>query len=202
MNVISREAGAEVEIKKSRFIARILRAPATEAAQALVRQIRDERRDASHHAWAWRIGPGAEQARTSDDGEPSGTAGPPILRILTRRELTNVLCVVTRYFGGIKLGAGGLTRAYGDAAKAAVDASRPRPLRWLAAFRVELPHSVLQPFEHYLAKQGIEVVSREFRDIAVLIVRVPVEQEAAFLSFHLGLVSGRHPCQALGREYS
>ncbi len=200
MNVIDREGRAEIEIRKSRFLARTLRAAAPDAALALLRGVRDENKDARHHCWAWRIGPAAEQARYSDDGEPSGTAGPPILNVLARRDLTNVLLVVTRWFGGIKLGAGGLARAYGQAAKAAVDASAPRALRRLVTYRIELPHAALPPFEHYLAGQGFEVTDRAFDEAAGLTVRIPEESEAEFLSRYNALVGGRRPCRELGRE--
>ncbi len=202
MNVISREAEAEVEVRRSRFLAKTFRVASADEAAAALKRVKEERRDADHHCWAWRIGPAAEQARYSDAGEPSGTAGPPILQVLTRREVSNVLLVVTRYFGGVKLGAGGLARAYGEAAKAALDASKPRPLRLMATFRVDLPHSALAPFEHYLAKQGFEILGREFHEIAVVVIRVPVDKEPELLAFHTGLVGGRLPCAALGREYA
>jgi uncharacterized YigZ family protein len=202
MNVISRQAEAVLEVRKSRFLAGTFRAASTDEALALLKRIREESRDADHHCWAWRIGPGGEQSRYSDDGEPSGTAGPPILQVLARREMTNVLLVVTRYFGGTKLGAGGLARAYGEAAKAALDASEPRPLRLLVRFRVELPHAALPAFEHYLNKLGFAVEAREFREIVALVVRLPAESESSFRSFHLDLVSGRHPCLELDRAYA
>ncbi|MCX6559988.1 MAG: YigZ family protein [Candidatus Aminicenantes bacterium] len=202
MNVISREAEATLEVRKSRFLARTFRVISTNEAMAAVKRIRDERRDADHNCWAWRIGPAAEQARYNDDGEPSGTAGPPILQVLSRRGMTNILLVVTRYFGGTKLGAGGLARAYGDAAKAAIEASEPRPLRLLATLRAELPHAALPAMEHFLAKRGFEIVSREFGEVVVLVVRLPADEEPTFRSFHLGLVSGRHPCRELGRDHA
>jgi uncharacterized YigZ family protein len=202
MNVISREAEAEIEIRRSRFLAKTFRVAAAGEASAALKRVKDERRDADHHCWAWRIGPAAEQARYSDAGEPSGTAGPPILQVLTRREVTNVLLVVTRYFGGVKLGAGGLARAYGDAAKAVLDASKARPLRLMATLRAELPHAALAPFEHYLAKQGFEILGREFSEVAVVLVRVPVDKEPQLRAFHIGLVGGRFPCAELGRGYA
>lgn len=202
MNVIDREGRAEIEIRRSRFLGRAFRAADSAAAAARLREIRLEGRDASHHAWAWRIGPAAEQARASDDGEPSGTAGTPLLNVLARREVTNVLLVVSRWFGGAKLGAGGLARAYGDAAKAAIEDSRIRPLRWMVTFQVEIPHAALPSLEHYLAGQGCEVLGREFGEAAGLTVRLPAEREAAFLSFYLGLVSGRGPYREIGREYA
>jgi uncharacterized YigZ family protein len=200
MNVISREGRAEIEVRRSRFLGCSFRTTDPESAAGLLRRIRLESREASHHAWAWRIGPAAELARASDDGEPSGTAGPPLLNVLARREVTHVLLVVSRWFGGTKLGAGGLARAYGEAAKGAIEDSRIRPLRWMVAYRVEVPHPALPSFERYLAGQGFEVLGREFAEAAGLTIRLPADREEAFRSFYLSLVSGRGLCREVGRE--
>src|SRR5689334_10565916 len=92
-----------------------------EHATAEIERVRKEHWDATHNCYAWRLAPDGLQYRFADDGEPSGTAGKPILHSLQQRDLVNTLVVVTRYFGGTKLGAGGLARAYGDAANAALD---------------------------------------------------------------------------------
>lgn len=117
-------AEAEIEIKHSRFLGLIAPVAAEEEARALIAERRSAHPKARHHCTAFVLGPDARTRRFSDDGEPAGTAGAPILDVLTGRELTYALCVVTRYFGGTLLGAGGLVRAYGEAASAAADAAR------------------------------------------------------------------------------
>lgn len=120
---VQRDAEAEQIVQKSRFIGRCFAvADEAEAAERLA-GIRKQYWDATHHCYAFCIGANVPNTRSSDDGEPSGTAGAPILNVLSRMELTNVLCVVTRYFGGVLLGAGGLVRAYSNAASAAVAAA-------------------------------------------------------------------------------
>ena len=116
----AREAAAEIEVKRSRFRARVVRVETEEAARAV---IADERRvygTAGHHCSAFVLGPSAATLRSNDDGEPSGTAGPPILDALRGEDLSDVVAVVTRWFGGTLLGTGGLVQAYGDATRAAL----------------------------------------------------------------------------------
>ena len=111
MFALTREAHFEEEIKKSRFIGKATQVASSQEALAYLEQIREAR--ATHHCWAYRIG---QQYRFSDDGEPSGTAGKPILNAIEKQNIDKVMVVVIRYFGGIKLGAGGLARAYGGCA--------------------------------------------------------------------------------------
>ncbi|GAA2097267.1 YigZ family protein [Brevibacterium salitolerans] len=117
-------AEAEIEIKHSRFLGLVAPVASEEEARTLIAQRRSAHPKARHHCTAFVLDPDARTRRFSDDGEPAGTAGAPILDVLTGRDLTYVLCVVTRYFGGTLLGAGGLVRAYGEAASAAADAAR------------------------------------------------------------------------------
>lgn len=117
-----RENGVhEIEIKKSRFICHLRRVKSEEEAQSFIEEIKKEHWKATHNCSAYTIGMNDEIQRAHDDGEPSGTAGVPILEIFLKRELKNVAAVVTRYFGGTKLGAGGLIRAYGGAVNDAVN---------------------------------------------------------------------------------
>ena len=111
---------AECTVNRSRFIGRCFPVDSEEAALCLLSDIRKRHWDATHNCFAYRIGETAAAARFSDDGEPGGTAGKPIMDVLTGKGLTNVLCVVTRYFGGILLGSGGLVRAYSKSAADAV----------------------------------------------------------------------------------
>lgn len=119
--MIARDGQHEIEIRKSRFICSLFRVTTEDQARAHIEAMRKQYWDATHNCTAWAIGPGLQLQRSSDDGEPSGTAGIPMLEVLRRREITDTLAVVTRYFGGIMLGAGGLIRAYGGAVSAAID---------------------------------------------------------------------------------
>lgn len=111
------------EVKKSRFICRIAYAPSRAEAMTLLQQAKCDYPDARHHCWAYLLGPGQQaiSAAFSDDGEPNGTAGKPILNVLNHRGVGDIMVIVIRYFGGIKLGAGGLVRAYSAATQAAIE---------------------------------------------------------------------------------
>jgi uncharacterized YigZ family protein len=118
---VARTDSIEIEIRKSRFICTIGRATSDEDARAFIADLKKRYWDANHNCSAYIVGDRGDTQRTSDDGEPSGTAGVPMLNVLQKRELTDTVAVVTRYFGGTKLGAGGLIRAYGQAVSTAVD---------------------------------------------------------------------------------
>lgn len=119
--VIARPAVSELVVGKSRFLCTLARVETEAEAQGFVRAMKKKYWDATHNCSAYIVGPDNRVERSNDDGEPSGTAGSPMLEVLRRKELYNTAAVVTRYFGGIKLGAGGLTRTYGKAVAQAVD---------------------------------------------------------------------------------
>ncbi|GAA1005826.1 MULTISPECIES: YigZ family protein [Nocardiopsidaceae] len=121
MRTIRRGGEHELEIKRSRFVCALARADGEDAARAFIAERRKEHWNASHNCTAYVLGEDGGVQRSSDDGEPAGTAGVPMLEVLRHRGLTDTVAVVTRYFGGTKLGAGGLIRAYGGAVSAAVD---------------------------------------------------------------------------------
>ena len=202
MKTISREAEISIEIKRSRFVGRSFKCPAAEEALAAVKKLREARRDASHHCWAYRVGISGEQARYADDGEPQGTAGPPILEALKKNETTNALIVVTRYFGGIKLGAGGLVRAYGEAAKRVLAESGAKELRLRLDLEIPVPYPLLGPLENFLAKEGAEISGKTFGENVVVRARLPAEREFPFRSFYTNLVAGRFEFTVRGRDYS
>lgn len=190
MKTISREAESAIEIKRSRFIGRSFRCSTPAEALAIVKRVREAHRDATHHCWAYRIGASAGQARYDNSGEPQGTAGPPILDILKHSGLTNTLVVVTRYFGGTKLGAGGLVRAYGEAAKLAIEASGLVELRLLKEISVTIPYALLAPLEAYLSREGIETASKNFSEQVTVRILIPEERERDFRTFYAGLNRG------------
>jgi uncharacterized YigZ family protein len=117
----AREASAEYIVKRSRFVGTVSPAFSESDAEGFVASIRAKYPDATHNVYAYSVGTGTPLDRLSDDGEPKGTAGYPILDVIHKRSLKNVVCVVTRYFGGTLLGAGGLLRAYGKTANLALD---------------------------------------------------------------------------------
>ena len=117
-------AGAEIEVRRSRFVCDVAPATSEQAARAVIEQVRAASREARHHCTAFVLGPDGATVRSNDDGEPSGTAGAPMLDVLRGRGLTDVVAVVTRWFGGTLLGTGGLIRAYGDAVTAAIGQAR------------------------------------------------------------------------------
>ncbi len=201
VNSLSREAEITFEVKRSKFVGRSFRRKTPVEAMAAVREIKSAHRDASHNVWAYRLGLSGEQARTSDDGEPQGTAGPPILQVLERREMTNTVVVVTRYFGGVKLGAGGLLRAYGDAAKLVLDASHPREIRRMAEIEAIVPHGSLALFEKRVAVEKGEILDRRFGEHVAVRLRLPAEALASFRNFHAGLVAGKSEITLLGEDF-
>ncbi len=126
----------ELVEKRSRFLGQVWRAASEEEARARIEETRKKHYDARHNCWCYRLRAGGAE-RYSDDGEPQGTAGQPMLNVFQREDVTDVVCVVTRYFGGVLLGAGGLVRAYTQSAKDALDAAGISVVRrWLA---VEIP---------------------------------------------------------------
>ena len=162
---------AEYTVNRSRFIGRCFPVDSEEAALCLLGDIRKKHWDATHNCFAYRIGENAA-ARFSDDGEPGGTAGKPIMDVLTGRGLTNVLCVVTRYFGGILLGAGGLVRAYSKSAADAV--TKAGMVSYLPGTVLEIP----MDYSRYGALEGFIRANAEVRNVAFaqnVVVTVAVE---------------------------
>ncbi|HKS00558.1 MAG TPA: YigZ family protein [Arthrobacter sp.] len=151
----------EIEVKRSRFITVLRRADSEDDARALVSGLRREFHDAGHHCSAFVLGPDRDIQRSSDDGEPSGTAGIPMLEALIRREtapgvtdLSDVSAVVVRYFGGILLGAGGLVRAYSDSVSTALELAPMVQRRRLRICAVRVPHAAAGRLENDLRTVG------------------------------------------------
>jgi uncharacterized YigZ family protein len=150
LDVVRGPVRAEIEVTRSRFIADLAPVPDADAAGEVVGAARREFHAARHHCSAWVLGPEGELVRANDDGEPAGTAGAPMLAVLRGAGLTDVVAVVTRYFGGTLLGAGGLVRAYGDAVAAAVAEVRRVPRRVVTEVEVRAGHADAGRVEHLL----------------------------------------------------
>ena len=165
--------------KKSRFIGRLWPVETEEAALEKIQEMKKKHYEATHNCWAYIIKDGA--VRFSDDGEPGGTAGMPMLQVLQREGLYNVVCVVTRYFGGILLGAGGLVRAYTKGAKIAVDAAGKSMKRVWSVLYVPCPYSWYERVKLTVDAFGGIIRSTEFGADVELEILVPEAQAQPFL---------------------
>ncbi|MCX3064036.1 YigZ family protein [Streptomyces beihaiensis] len=165
---VARAGVHETEVNRSRFLCALAPAATEREAQEFVARVRAEHPTASHHCYAYVIGADAAVQKASDDGEPGGTAGVPMLQMLTRRDMRYVVAVVTRYFGGVKLGAGGLIRAYGGAVGEALDALGTATRRRYRLATVRIDHARAGKLHNDLRSTGREV--REVRygaDVAI-----------------------------------
>jgi uncharacterized YigZ family protein len=171
----ARRARANIEVLRSRFIATAAPVFSVDEARAFIAAVRAEFADASHNVPAFLVGYGAAvTAHCSDDGEPAGTAGRPVLAVLKGADLGDVAVVVTRYFGGTKLGTGGLVRAYADAARAVLDAL-PRARRVAThTVGITIPYTLLERVRRLVAELGGEILDEEFTAEVTLIVRIAV----------------------------
>ncbi|MFL0800269.1 MAG: YigZ family protein [Agarilytica sp.] len=181
----------EYEVKKSRFITLLERAENREQAMAHLENAKRRFPDARHHCWAYLIGnPGApSQVAMSDDGEPSGTAGKPILNVLQHKDVGDILLIVVRYFGGIKLGAGGLVRAYSSAAQQAMDAIITHDKIFLLEVDVIGDFSLEQSIRHWLTGREGEVISIDYAEQVTMCITLR-ESDREALELLLGALGG------------
>jgi uncharacterized YigZ family protein len=198
---VARPGTAEVEVKRSRFIGHVERVATEEEARAVVERVRREAWDARHHCSAFVLGPAAEVQRSSDDGEPSGTAGAPMLEVLRGRGLSDVVAVVTRYFGGVLLGAGGLVRAYSDAVRAALDEAGAVERRLLVRYDVAAGHAAAARLENDLRARGVALLGVDYGQQAVLHVAVPVEDASGLPDLLAALTGGSGVAEPAGEVW-
>lgn len=184
-------------IKGSRFVADVAPAATPDAALAVVEAVRRAFPDARHHCFAWRLDPDGRATRASDDGEPGNSAGAPILRQIEGHDLAGVVVVVTRWFGGVKLGVGGLIRAYGGAAGRALDRARVIERAVERRLAVEFPYACSGPIEGALARHGATVERSDWTDRVRVELRVPVDVAEALLRDLRDGSAGRARIEAL-----
>jgi len=169
---------AELVIKRSRFIGQATPVSDEAEAQAVLASVQKQHGEASHHCYAYVLGRHDEVQRASDAGEPAGTAGRPILETIKKEGLKNTAVVVTRYFGGVLLGAGGLTRAYGQSATAAIEAAGVVRLVPHLAYAVAVDYSWQGTLLHDLEDQGLRVVGVDYAEGVAVRVLVPRDRAA------------------------
>ena len=186
-----RETGkGEYEEKKSRFLGEAVHVESEEEASAHVARIRKQYYDARHHCYAWVLGEGSERKKSADDGEPSGTAGQPILKVIEGSGCTNVLVVVTRYFGGTLLGTGGLVRSYTQAARAALEDAQTVRMCLCRKLAVTVEYGALDRLLYELRREGIEMGETEYGAKVTLHLTVEEERAEALQTKITALTSG------------
>ncbi|CAM3535916.1 YigZ family protein [Streptococcus pluranimalium] len=183
----------EEEIKKSRFICHLKRVTSEEEARDFIAAIKKEHYRANHSCSAMIIGENSEVKRSSDDGEPSGTAGVPMLTVLEKQDLTNVVAVVTRYFGGIKLGAGGLIRAYTGSVAQALNEIGLVTVKEQVGLQVILTYPQYQTFANFLEQENLEEFNTQFLEYVTSDIYTDEDRlfdlQSALTEFYQGKIS-------------
>ena len=174
---IRQDGQAQEEIKKSRFICHAKRVYSEEEARDFIAAIKKEHYKATHNCSAFIIGEKSEIKRTSDDGEPSGTAGIPMLGVMENHQVTNVCFVVTRYFGGIKLGAGGLIRAYAGSVALAIKEIGLIEIKEQAGLRLKMSYSQYQNFDNFLKAEDLIEFDTEFTDLVATTIYIDKQEK-------------------------
>ena len=190
---IKENGQVQEEIKKSRFICHAKRVYSEEEARDFITAIKKEHYKATHNCSAFIVGERSEIKRTSDDGEPSGTAGFPMLGVLENHNLTNVCVVVTRYFGGIKLGAGGLIRAYAGSVALAVKEIGIIEIKEQAGIAIQMSYAQYQEYGNFLKEHNLMELETNFTDQIDTIIYVDKEErekiKSALIEFFNGKVT-------------
>ncbi len=199
---IMEEAEGEITEKKSRFICNIFHIEDDSQISNHVETLRKKHYQAKHVCYAAILGEGGEIKKYSDDGEPSGTAGRPMLEMLAGRELTNVLVCVTRYFGGVLLGTGGLLRAYTDALSAALDNASVVTCRLSRNISCVVDYRTLGKIKYKLDSYEAAVVSEEYSDKVSLLINLPDSYTDSFIEFVTDLTGGKTVCTKLGIDWN
>jgi uncharacterized YigZ family protein len=198
---IARGAEAEIEVRRSRFLCTLERVGDEAAARAVVDRLRREHWDARHHCSAFVLGPRRDVERSSDDGEPAGTAGAPMLEVLRGHELSDVVVVVTRWFGGTLLGAGGLVRAYGDAVRAGLDRAGTLRRSLVREHLLDLDHADAGRIESELRARGVAVLDTAYAARVTLRLGVPPDQEARLAALVAELTAGAAETRVAGERW-
>lgn len=191
----------ETIINKSRFIGYAMPIETEEDALDFIENIKTKHRDATHNVYAYVLGKDSNIQRFSDDGEPSGTAGIPVLEVIKKEDLRNVVVVVTRYFGGVKLGAGGLIRAYTKGAKIGLDAGIIVDMVLYAKIKIRIDYTLYGKMENYLMNEGYIVDGSNFDDGVNIFVYIEDTDKENFYNVITDLTNGTAVFEEIDKEY-
>ena len=187
--LLSPEEGIYIE-KKSKFICHLFKVSDTDQIQEIIRSEKKKYFDARHHCYAYILGDDGKDYKCSDDGEPSGTAGKPMLEILQREGLTDILCVVTRYFGGTLLGTGGLVRAYSESLKDAIGNSSFELESEAVITEYRYSYNFDAKIASFLREKDVKVISTEYTDSVILKIAVPLDTNEEINSQLVNITNG------------
>jgi uncharacterized YigZ family protein len=198
---IKDEARVETKVKGSRFIGETFAAPTVDEATTKLEAVCKREFNATHHCYAYIVGHDNDSVfKYSDDGEPNGTAGKPIYDILEGAGLTDLLCVVTRYFGGTKLGTGGLVRAYSEAASAALKASGVKTNYLCTGYRFTLGFSLYDRWQRILHESGAEITASDFSDHVTIEVQIRNSRADKLVESFVQLTSGKGEVEKIDKD--
>ena len=198
--VPTKQAQSEFVEKRSRFITDVFPVETEEEARAYLETVRKKHHDARHHCWCYRLREGGVE-RYSDDGEPQGTAGQPMLNVYQRENVTNVLCVVTRYFGGILLGAGGLTRAYAKGAKDGLDAAGISVKRLWKKLEIPCPYKLYERIRLLVEHHGGVITGTDYGADVVIGAMFAQDGVEEFTAGLTELTNGAVSPNVIGEEF-
>lgn len=202
---VAQAVEAEIVEKKSKFIANVFEVQTEEEAQRSIEAIRKKHYQAKHHCYAYRVVSQQETnsfsiiEKMSDDGEPSGTAGAPLLNILRKQELANVIVIVTRYFGGILLGTGGLVRAYSEACKRAMEMAEIVEEQLGREMRITIPYGSLETLKYICQKRGVVITHIEYGNEVEVSCEVTEEEQMELKKMDIQIQIKK--IEMLGRKY-
>ncbi len=201
ISVLAGETTAEIVEKKSRFIATVRPVASEEEAVNFIDEMKKKYYDARHNCSAFVIGDNAELTRSSDDGEPGGTAGKPMLEVLLNSGIRNAAAVVTRYFGGTLLGTGGLVRAYSGVLKAALDAGEIKTQCFCVKLRIKTDYNNIGKIQHILSGMNINTIESTYASDVEMTVIVPIEEYDRLCRELTEVTSARVKLEELERSY-
>ena len=191
INTILANSSSELEIKKSKFIANVIKITDEQDAKEKLNQIRKEYSDARHNCYAYIVYDNETKTKiekSSDDREPSRTAGIPMLTLLQKNNLVNVLIVVTRYFGGILLGTGGLVRAYTDSSKQALEVAKIIELQYGEIIEYCIEYDEFEYFKYICEKNNIEIINTEYSNNIKAIIKLKEEDKSLFSTYKCRII--------------
>ena len=191
IKTILANSSSELDVKKSKFIANIIKITDEQDAKEKLNQIRKKYSDARHNCYAYIVYDNETKTKiekSSDDREPSGTAGIPMLTLLQKNNLVNVLIVVTRYFGGILLGTGGLVRAYTDSSKQALEAAKIIELQYGEILEYCIEYDEFEYFKYICEKNNIEIINTEYSNNIKAIIKLKEEDKSLFSTYKCRII--------------